>query len=263
MSKIYRLYVDESGDHTYREVDDPGKRYLGITGSIIRMEYYRDVLSPGLENLKRRHFNYDPDEPPILHRTDLVNRKGCFWVLRNEEKRQLFDDDLLAFFREGQFGLITVVIDKKSHNERYGDFAFHPYHYCITALLERYCGFLNFYNAKGDVMAESRGGTENRKLKRAYERVYDEGTQWRGAEFFSKVLTSKKLKIKDKKANITGLQLSDLLAYPIKQEILLEHGLIRDPGEVFGKRVCEVVSEKHNRQHYTGRISGYGKILLK
>jgi len=28
--KRYRLYIDESGDHTYSEENKPEKRYLGI-----------------------------------------------------------------------------------------------------------------------------------------------------------------------------------------------------------------------------------------
>lgn len=39
-----RLYVDESGDHTYKEIEKPEKRYLGITGCIISSEYYRTAF---------------------------------------------------------------------------------------------------------------------------------------------------------------------------------------------------------------------------
>jgi hypothetical protein len=49
------------------------------------------------------------------------------------------------------------------------------------------------------------------------------------------VLTSKEIKLKPKNANIAGTQLADLLAYPLKQEILVENGRISDvPWRVTG-----------------------------
>ncbi|MDI7260366.1 MAG: hypothetical protein QME90_10650 [Thermodesulfobacteriota bacterium] len=58
--------------------------------------------------------------------------------------------------------------------------------------------------------------------------------------------------------------MADLLAYPLKQEILIENGRISDvPDELFGKRVCEVIKKKYNMHFYNRRIYGYGKVFLK
>jgi hypothetical protein len=261
--KRYRLYIDESGDHTYGEIEDPTKRYLGLTGVIIKGESYRIRFQPALEQLKQTHFPHNPDEPVVLHRTDLVNRRGPFWRLREPQNEQHFNEDLLRFLADQDYRLVTVVIDKKTHIERYGKAAYHPYHYCLAALLERYCGFLNRFNAEGDVMAESRGGAEDRQLGAAYRTLYDSGTYFHDAAFFQRVLTSKEIKLKPKSANIAGLQVADLLAYPCKQEILAARGRIEDPGEVFGKEVCRCVTPKYNRRYGDGRIEGYGQVLLE
>lgn len=260
--KRYRLYIDESGDHTYYELEDTAKRYLGLTGIFIEGEYYRVTFQPEMERLKQKYFPHSPDEPVILHREDIINRRRRFWRLRDTEKQQAFNEDLLQFVEAQDYRIITVVIDKKTHIERYGEVARHPYHYCLVVLLERYCGFLNFYDAQGDVLAESRGGTEAQQLKEAYRAVYNAGTQWRGTEFFQRSLTSSEIKLKPKLANIAGLQLSDLLAYPSKQEILLEERRIGDPGDNFGKQICQCIKGKYNQQVYEGRIRGYGKIFL-
>ena len=260
--KRYRLYVDESGDHTYYKLEDSTKRYLGLTGIFIETEYYRTTFQPEMERLKQEHFPHNPDEPVILHREDIINRRGPFWRLRDTEKEQAFNEDLLHFIEEQDYRVITVVIDKKTHIERYGEVAYHPYHYCLAVLLERYCGFLNFYNAQGDVLAESRGRTEDQQLKQAYRGIYNAGTQQRGTEFFRRGLTSSEIKLKPKLANIAGLQLSDLLAYPSKQEILIEERRINDPGDNFGKQICQRIQVKYNKQVYEGRIRGYGKIFL-
>ena len=89
-----------------------------------------------------------------------------------------------------------------------------------------------------------------------------EGTWYHGSKFFQQALTSSQIKLKPKSANIAGLQLSDLLAYPSKQEILIEEQRIDDPGDNFGKQICQCIQGKYNRQVYQGRIEGYGKVFL-
>ena len=78
------------------------------------------------------------------------------------------------------------------------------------------------------------------------------------------MLTSKEIKLKPKHANIAGIQLADLLAYPLKQGILIENGRIPETSEeLFGKRVCEIIKKKYNRRFLSGKVYGYGKVFLK
>jgi len=256
------LYVDESGDHTYGYLEDPARRYLCLLGLFVEVETYRADFQPTLEKLKQKHFPHSPDEPIILHRKELVTRRGLFGKLKNLENEQCFNIDLLEFFSVQDYRLVAVVIDKKAHIRRYSESAYHPYHFCMVALLERYCGFLNFYNAHEDVLAGNRGGTEDTQLKEAYCTLFRTGTYFRGTEFFQRVLTSREIKLKPKIANIAGLQSADLLAYPVKQEILLSKKLISDPGDVFGKEICKVIVSKYNHHIYEGRKNGYGKVFL-
>ncbi|MBW1973837.1 MAG: hypothetical protein JRI44_13530, partial [Deltaproteobacteria bacterium] len=240
------------------------KRYLGLIGTIIEQNLYREIFHPQLEKLKQKHFPHNPDDPIILHRKDLINKKGAFGRLKIPERKKAFNEDLLYFINEMDFIIISVVIDKKAHIDRYKKSAFHPYHYCMAVILERYPGFLNFNNSKGDVLAESRGGKEDKQLKEAYKNIYNSGTQFRAPSFFQKALTSKEIKLKPKNANIAGLQLSDILAYPIKEEILIENNRIsKSSAGTFGRRICEILKGKYNKHYYNGRIEGYGKVFLK
>jgi hypothetical protein len=103
------------------------------------------------------------------------------------------------------------------------------------------------------------------KLKEAYRRVYESGTTQRNSQFFQKVLTSKEIKIKPKSANIAGLQLSDILAHPCKNEVLLENKRINEEewkSEKFGAKICECITSKYNRHIFNGRVRGYGKVFL-
>ncbi|MBM3943599.1 MAG: DUF3800 domain-containing protein [SAR202 cluster bacterium] len=157
----YRLYIDESGDHGYGDLDGPGGQYLAITGLVIEAESYRSQFHPRLERLKQEVLPHDPDRPMVLHRRDIKDATGAFGRLREPELRQKFDAELLEFLTEQSYAIITVVLDKKAHKEKYGAAAYHPYHYSLSVLMERYCGFLRVHNARGDVLAESRGRKED------------------------------------------------------------------------------------------------------
>ena len=81
---------------------------------------------------------------------------------------------------------------------RYQTWQQDPYHYSLRVLLERYILFLQEGGFTGDVMAESRGGKEELRLKTSYRRVYNEGTEYVAVEDFGRFLTSRQLKIKQK-----------------------------------------------------------------
>jgi hypothetical protein len=73
-------------------------------------------------------------------------------------------------------GARTVVIDKLKHSQRYQVWRFDPYHYCLAILVERYVLWLRAQKSVGDVMAESRGGKEDRRLKDSFNRVFTGGS---------------------------------------------------------------------------------------
>ncbi len=257
----YRLYVDESGDHAYSVLDQPSHRYLALLGVWFRQEGDYVVFADSLDALKRRVFGPRPDDPVILHRSDIINRKGAFGMLRDTPRRMAFDDGLLGLVSTARFAMACVIIDKQGHLDRYSS-PFHPYHYCMAAMLDRYGGWLNYKNAVGDVMAEARGRQEDLQLRQAYTRVYESGTLMFRHEHHQRALTSKDIKIQDKRANIAGLQLADVLAYPVKQACLAERGLIDSPTGAFGGEVYEAAKAHFNAHAQTGAVDGYGKVWL-
>lgn len=254
---LYRLYFDESGDHTAHALDEPRRRYLALCGLIFEVEAYRRFQET-FELLKKEFFQSDPDEPVILHRDDILNRRGVFKVLQQESIRRAFDDRLMAAIRSAQFVGVVVVIDKRMHLLRYKS-PLHPYHYCLAALLERYCFWLA--GRQGDVMGESRGGKEDTQLKAAYRAVHDGGTLPVRPELFQSRLTSKELKLRPKDKNIAGLQLADLLAHPARVRCLHNHG-VKDLAEgKFGTRMADLFWEKLRRRS-DGETKGWGEVFL-
>jgi len=256
----YRLYIDESGDHTYKRLTEVSQRYLALLGIWCRQRDEYVALHDGLERLRREVFGPRPDDPVILHREDIINKRGDFYVLQDPEKERALNDGLLQLIRDSSFRMVCIVIDKQQHQDKYAS-SMHPYHYCLTAMLQRYCGWLNYKNVVGDVMAEARGRSEDQQLEGAYANLYANGTLYLNSSIVQRVLTSKSLKLKRKDANIAGLQLADVLAHPVKQWVLWQKGILAEPCG-FGRQLAEAARPKFNARNDTGQVEGYGWKLL-
>lgn len=244
----FRLYVDEVGNPDLESSDNPNHRFLSLTGIILDLAHVQDVVHPQMEALKTKYFRSHPDDPVIFHRKEMVNAKPPFESLGDPDIRDQFNEELLGYMRNWEYTVLTVCLDKKSHKETYTTWRYDPYHYCLAVLLERYSFFLNRLGTVGDVMAESRGGKEDRRLKGSFHRLREKGTEYRTPEEFQKVLTSWQLKVKSKSNNVSGLQLADLIAHPSRNEILLEQGFLERELAPFSKRIVEVLQGKYDRQ---------------
>lgn len=256
----FRLYIDESGDHVYRHTDEPGHRYLCLTGCIINTEEYLTFHNE-LEAFKQKHFPHNPDEPVILHRKDIINRKGLFWRLRDTAIDKSFKEELIELMDSADFKVIGIVVDKHKLYSQYPT-PFHPYHMALGFMLQRYCGYLNHLDAKGDVLAESRGGKEDRLLKSAYRHIFTHGDMHRKARFYQQVLTSKELKLKKKTDNTAGLQLADLIATAVKKDIIREFRESVEIWPTFDDEIIDFIKNKYNKHLYDGRIEGYGRVIF-
>ena len=101
---------------------------------------------------------------------------------------------------------------------------------------------------RGDVMAESRGGTADKELKRVYRHFLERGTRYRSAQELQNYLTSMEIKLKPKSANIAGLQIADLIAYPSKIEIMQANGhQPMNPPSLATRRIIERIQSKYNQ----------------
>lgn len=256
-----RMYIDEVGNHDLEVATrDPNHRYLSLTGVIFDLEYVRALVAPRLEDLKWRHFGSHPDNPVILHRHELVNRKPPFEVLRDSGRSAAFDAELLKLLDEIDYLVVTVVIDKQEHVNRYRQWSAHPYHYCLMVLVERLVLELRSRGLTGDVMAESRGTREDGALKAAFRGIYEHGTDTISGTVVQRYLTSREIKLAKKRDNIAGLQIADLLAHP-SWKCCLARREGTSLAVNFGGRVAEILERSKYRRNGT-RIDGYGRKWL-
>ncbi len=262
-----RKYIDESGTAGPMNPADAESRYLALVGVSIPQDERHAAFKDRFEELKKTHLPLpswaDCDTPPcVLHREDIVRRTAPYFVaLRVEEKRKAFDAALLRAIEETPFVLVGVVLDKKKHQQADYRRVKDDYHYCMEALLERYCGRMLKRKCVGDVMAESRGGSQDRALKEVFRNLAEKGGRYFKSELQGR-LTSKEIKLKPKVANVMGLQLADLLARDVKREILASRGLCEKP-QGFAAELAAVLSGKYNRRPSDGRIAGYGQVWLE
>jgi hypothetical protein len=256
---MYRIFIDEVGNHDMRSSADPFHQYLGLTGAIMRLAYEQGPFSAALETIKALIFH---DPLIVFHRREMIDASPPFEVLRDAEVRSQLDALLLQLLASATYRVFTVVIDKKEHQRKYTVWRFHPYHYCLTVMLERYVLFLVRMNMTGDVMTESRGRKENMQLEKAFRYIYDNGTVHVPARIFQERLTSRELKIKSKSANIAGLQFADLIANPSCRSLICEKTNAEMKAK-FGIQVEEILKKhKYLRSPVNGAIIGWGKKWL-
>ena len=253
----WRLYIDESGDHTYKHTDDLDVRYLGLTGILILKEYYDTHVQPNLESLKRQIFKYDPDDPPILVRSAIIHHKKWFYVLQNEELNKQWEEELLTLIDnlKSYAYVFTVVIDKKQHLNDYPANAFDPYAYSLSVLLNRR-GLLVTKGEQADIIAESRGKVEDQQIMKAYRVLRNIGSFYGSTgEYYKKAYPEEKLIIKRKDNNVAGLQIADIIAYGQKVQTILDNNKpFSRPLSGFTKQFNDVASKMVNQ---------YGRYLLE
>lgn len=235
-----------------------------MLGCFFDLEYYENDFHPKFEGFKIKHFSRDVDDKIIiLHRKELINKQGHFSILQERNKEKKFNTDFLEIFKSSKYGIICVVIDKKQHHERWGINAAHPYHYCLLAMVQRFVGFLNRNNAKGDVMAESRGAQEDLQLKAEFTHLFETGTPYVSSSVFQNCLSSKEIKLRKKEHNVAGLQVADLLAHPCKQDVLLDKNRIEKYYGKFGQKLLKIAQTKYNKWELFSKVEGYGKVFIK
>jgi len=242
----YRMYVDEVGNADLKNSQDPLNRFLSLTGVILEWDYIEHTVFPQIEGLKARFFGRHPDERVILHRKELIDASFPFERLADPVVRARFDCELLDLLSSWDYRVISVCIDKKRHKEVQTVWRYDPYHYCMEVLVEQYVFFLNRTGGQGDVLAESRGGREDMRLKQSFRELIEFGTHFIMPKQRSAALTSYQLKIKRKENNIAGLQLADLLAHPSRNEILIQNGIPGIRMAPFATRIIQILQSKYD-----------------
>ncbi|MEW5830585.1 MAG: DUF3800 domain-containing protein [Chloroflexota bacterium] len=207
------LFMDESGDHNLTNIDNNFPAFC-LAGCIFERAYYKATVRPAVDALKSKFWGRTD---VILHSSDIRKHRGDFSFLGDPGRRQEFYEALNEMVSGLRFTILAVVIMKKAHLDLYGDGARHPYHLALEFIMERYAMRMNRLSSftEGYMMAESRGMKEDVLLKNQYFYYKQFGTR-----FQSNLSNITSFWMEKKGANIAGLQIADLVAYPIAAKVL-------------------------------------------
>uniref|UniRef100_Q07UF7 DUF3800 domain-containing protein n=1 Tax=Rhodopseudomonas palustris (strain BisA53) TaxID=316055 RepID=Q07UF7_RHOP5 len=255
----YRLYFDETGTGDLKaHKKDQNQRYLSLTGIVFRQDAHDTVFTPRLAELKAAIFN---TTDVVLHRREIIDRKGVFSILDDEAIRSDFNARFLELVEQLPGPAFTVSIDKQEHLDKYKVWHFDPYHYVLTCLVERYALWLNRKGYVGDVLGEARTAWHDARLRRAFRYQYDNGSRFLRPDVAKARLISRELRLQPKSADIAGLQVADLLAHPAHRTFKFMQLNAAIPDD-YGAALIRRLEKVYDRNPTTNLIRGYGRKWL-
>ena len=259
-----RMFVDENGQSTLREdLTDNSNRFLCFTGIVMRLNEHENL---GI-HINKLKIDYFGSTDVILHRRELISGKPPFEALKNEKVRNSFNAELLKIISDQKYGVISIVIDKKALVEKYTILkAYDPYALALEYLMQRYQYWIQEYIERygqvyGDIMAESRGGQEDKITKETYRLMYD-GKGYNELLDAAKYYSSKEIKLSKKKDNVIGLQFVDLISHPARRYILKQNNLAHNIVPTsFEQDIVEILTKSKFRRK-NGIIEGHGTVFF-
>ena len=202
----YVIYVDESGDHSLASIDADYPVFV-LALCAFHKRHFSEKIIPAVEKLK---FNYFGHDSVVLHENEIRKQKGDFAFLSHRPTRVEFMDQLTAIMDASNFVLIACVVDKHRLNRNEGAGS-NPYHIALGICLEALRCFLAEKlqdQLQTHVVVECRGKKEDAELELEFRRICDGDNAGNRHLPFDIVFA-------EKKTNLTGLQLADLVARPV------------------------------------------------
>lgn len=211
----YYLFLDESGDHGLAKID-PGFPVFVLAGVLFSKDQYIS-LGTGIIDLKTKIW---PGKKVILHSSDIRKCEKEFVVLFDQPTKAKFYTELNDILKNHQFTVISAGVHKNEYNKKYGKIGEDVYQVSLSYIIERLVFFMDDIPGPKSVFIyiEKRGKNEDSILAAHLQKVLSRGTYYVSSERLRKLI--KGFKFFDKQKDIIGLQIADLIAYPIARYIL-------------------------------------------
>jgi len=212
----YYLFIDESGDHglTTLSADFPVFLLCGILVSEVNYEKIRQSFNA----LKHSVWK---NKEVIFHSRDIRKCEKEFQVLFDMELKQRFYLELNNIIKESNYSIIASAINKDKYIKRFGRLSNDVYELALSFIIERSIFYLDEIKTKDkqlEIIIEKRGKGEDKKLDEHFQRLLSRGTGYVSAERIKSY--GMEIFFKSKRENINGLQLADLIAYPIARYVI-------------------------------------------
>ena len=214
--KKYYLYIDESGDHGLVNLDMNFPVFL-LCGVLVEEENYK-LIRTELNTVKK---NFWGNKEVIFHSRDIRKCDKEFQILFDIDLKGKFYSLINAIIQNSKYRIIASAINKEKYIKTYGKLSNDVYELALSFIIERAVFCLDEKKDEEkqlEIIIEKRGRKEDKKLDEHFQRLMARGTSYVSAQRLADLNTS--IYFKDKKENINGLQLSDLVAYPIARFVI-------------------------------------------
>ena len=220
MADNYVLYLDECGDQNLSSFD-PQFPIFTLCGVVVSEEQDK-LLADRINSLKMDIWN---NTNIILHSRDIRKCQNGFEVLFDLEVKKRFIESVNAILGDDIYIIICCAILKESYIRQYGKLN-DVYGLSLSYIMERVVFYLDSVgrdNIELRTVIERRGKKEDKSLLNYYNQLLDRGTYWVNGERMRRYF--KRFDMRWKSENIVGLQVADLVAYPITRHVLNPNGV--------------------------------------
>ena len=220
MADNYVLYLDECGDQNLSSFD-PQFPIFTLCGVVVSEEQDK-LLADRINSLKMDIWN---NTNIILHSRDIRKCQNGFEVLFDLEVKKRFIESVNDILGDDIYIIICCAILKEPYIRQYGKLN-DVYGLSLSYIMERVVFYLDSVgknNIELRTVIERRGKKEDKSLLNYYNQLLDRGTYWVNGERMRKYF--KRFDMRWKSENIVGLQVADLVAYPITRHVLNPNGV--------------------------------------
>ena len=220
MAENYVLYLDECGDQNLSSFDLQFPIFT-LCGVVVSEEQDK-ALAERINALKMEIWN---NTNIILHSRDIRKCQNGFEVLFDLEVKKHFIESVNDILGDDAYIIVCCAILKESYIRQYGKLN-DVYGLSLSYIMERVVFYLDSIG-KDEIelrtVIERRGKKEDKSLLNYYNQLLDRGTYWVNGDRMRKYF--KRFDMKWKSENVIGLQVADLIAYPITRHVLNPDGV--------------------------------------
>ncbi|TXD50004.1 DUF3800 domain-containing protein [Polaribacter sp. IC073] len=216
----YYLFLDESGDHGLKKIDENFPIFL-LCGILVSEKNYKNVK----EKINKIKLEFWNNNNVIFHSRDIRKCNNEFQILFDLGVKKRFYESINDLISKDNYKIISSSISKLAFIKKYGKLENDVYEIALSFVLERTVFCLDDFRdcTELEIIIEKRGKKEDLKLAKHIQKITQVGTYYVTSERIKKI--GFKTKFSWKKENINGLQLADLIAYPTAKYILNPKGV--------------------------------------
>ena len=239
----YYLFLDESGDHGLTNLNPDFPVFL-LCGILITEQDY-EAFNRSMNQLKASIWG---SKEVIFHSRDIRKCEKEFQKLFDLDLKKTFYTELNKIISESFYIVLASAIQKQRFVENFGKLEDDVYEIALSFVIEQAVLVLqDIPEAEAlSIVIERRGKKEDKQLDDHFQRITGKGTGKLTAADINHFNPS--FTFRNKKENINGLQLADLVAYPIARNVIepnranpayevLEGKIYRKDGHLQGLRI--------------------------